>query len=62
MVPGEASGACGVAWSRDGTRLLLSTGGQKRPGFWTTTPTGRRWRRLSFAGQTAVCGGGVSWR
>lgn len=62
MIPGEASGACGVAWSRDGTRLLLSTGGQKRPGFWTTTPTGRRWRRLPLPGQTDVCGGGVSWR
>lgn len=61
-VPTDATGVCGVAWSRDGTRLLLRTAG-KNHAFWTTTPTGRSWRRLPLAPQAhAFSSCAVSWR
>lgn len=59
--PRGVSGVCGVAWSADGTQLLLRTAKQ---GFWIATAAGRAWRRLPLprrkGGLQDACA--VSWR
>jgi Tol biopolymer transport system component len=61
-IPFRASRACGIAWSPDGKRLLLRTGG-KHSSLWTATAAGTRWRRLPLAlGKTNRDNCAVSWR
>ena len=61
QVPPKMSGVCGVAWSPDGTQLLLRTA---KHGFWTATAAGRGWERLPLprrnGGLFDACA--VSWR